>query len=279
MSPLILSFLLSAVLPAALVSLLLLASKWLPQGFRSRFQAFVFALGYGLGSYLIIRRLNFPPQDFSESISFAALLLAGFAFLAPRKVGSRYLVRAIFVALVFLVILWNLRDAMDSMVNKRNALAFFFLALGTWSIVEKGIGIVSSITLVALPLVSATALSLILLFKGSASFSQQTVTLCALLGGVLTLTVLWKKVVDFEALGAFLSVLVVALMAGGHFYLDINPWHMVFLAFPYLILWISAWIPFLPKSAIGEAATLSLISAAPLAYFVHEVFKASGPLY
>lgn len=279
MSPIVLSFLLSAVLPAALVSGLLLASKKVPQAWRSRFQAVVFAAGLCMGSYLVIGRVNFPPQDFNESVSFIALFLASFAFFAPRSVGSRYLVRAIFVAIVFLIILWNLREAMDSMINKRNALAFYFLALGTWSIVEKGIVTVSATTCVALPLVSATALSLILLFKGSASFSQQVVTCCALFGGLLTLTLIWRKILDLEALGGFLSVLVVAFMAGGHFYLDINPWHMVFLAFPYLILWINNAIPFKPKSALGEALMLSLISAAPLAYFVYDVFKTSGPLY
>jgi hypothetical protein len=207
------------------------------------------------------------------------LILASFIFVAPRQSGPRYLLRAAYVVIVGVVILWHIRGAMDSMVHKRNALAFFFLGLGLWSIVERGSGKISLPGLIGLPLVSSTALSLMLLFKGSASLSQQATTLCALFGGLALIGLIWPKRIAVEALIPFLSVFVVGFMAGGHFYLDINPWHMVFLAFPYLVLWMRGAMFFVPKAPLTEAIVLVVMGAAPLAYFLYEVYKTSGPLY
>lgn len=280
MSPLVAAFLKSAALPGVVTAILIVISGWISAArVRDGLQSAAFAAGFVLGSYLLLERLSLPPHDFNESLSLAAVLLATFVWVAPLKMGSRYLVRALFVAIVGALLLWHLRESMGGMVQKRNALAFFFLGLGLWSIVEKAGSQVNRPALVALPLVSAVSLSLMLLFKGSASLSQQATTLCALLGGLGVVSLIWPKRISANALSPFLSVFVVAFMVGGHFYLDINPWHMVFLAFPYLVLWVRGALGFIPKAPLQEAIVLTVLGGAPMAYFLYDVYKSSGPLY
>ncbi len=60
-------------------------------------------------------------------------------------------------------------------------------------------------------------------------------------------------------------------MVAGHFYLDINPWHMIYLCFPYLILWIRNWLGFVPSKTFPEGIALGLLAGLPLAYFVYDV--------
>ncbi len=279
MSPLVASFLRSAALPAVLLSAGILLSKLTPERIRGKLQVLFFALAYVLGSYLLLNRLAFPPHDLSESLSALALLLVTFPFLAPARLGWRYALRALYVAIAGFIILWHLRDSMGTLLNQRNALAFFFLGLGGWSIVERAAGKVAPLTLIALPLVSATNLSFLLLFKGSASLSQLVTTVCALYGALAVLTVTGIQRVAVSALVPFLSIFIIAFMAGGHFYLDINPWHMIFLCLPFFVLWLRDLIPFVPRSPLFEALTLSLLCAGPLAYFMYQIFKTSGPLY
>jgi hypothetical protein len=280
MSPILVAFLKSAALPSVIVAGVAVLSGWTKsERMRGWIQSVAFAAGFVLGSYLLLDRLALPPHDFSESLSLVALLLATFTFVAPNRTGLRYLVRAVYVAAVGILLLWHLRESMDSMVHKRNALAFFFLGLGLWSIGERSAGKISVPGQIALPLVSAVSLSLMLLFKGSASLSQQATTLCALFGGLGVISLVWPLRIATNALRPFLSVFVVAFMVGGHFYLDINPWHMVFLALPYLILWVRPALAFVPKAPLLEALVLTILAIVPLAYFLYDVYKSSGPLY
>ncbi|MGZ3723135.1 MAG: hypothetical protein ACXVA9_09405, partial [Bdellovibrionales bacterium] len=209
----------------------------------------------------------------------AALALTAFVWISPRPIGSRYLIRAIFVVVLGWLALWPLRDSLHGHTQLRNLLAFFFLGLGTWSIIERASQKVQPLTLIALPLISATALSMLLLFKGSASMAQLVSVLCTLLGGVLALTLVYPKRVSAAAVLPFVSVFIVLFMASGHFYLDINPWHMIYLCAPFLLLWIRGWIPFIPRAPVPEALILSIICGAPLGYFIWNVYKTAGPLY
>lgn len=279
MSPIIAAFLRSAALPAALLGVVNLLAGFAPEVLRGRIQAIFFAAAYAFGSYMLLDRFQVPPHDFSDSIALAGFVLAGFVLVAPRRLGWRYVLRSIFTLAVLTLTLWHLRESMDSMIARRNVLAFFFLGLGVWSIVERAEKAVAAVTLIALPLVSATGLSFLLLLKGSASMSQQVSILCSLSGAMAVLALVLKNRLAVEALVPFLSVFVMAFMAGGHFYLDVNPWHMVVLCFPYLVLWIRPLLFFAPKAPLGEALVLGLFAAAPLGYFLFQIFKTSGPLY
>lgn len=278
MSPIVAAFLRSAILPAVLVTVGLFFLKGRSEPLKARLQALLLALGFLLGSYLLIDRLGFPPADVSESFSYLALLLVVFVVIGPESMGTRYFVRSIFVILGGYLVLFHLGTNLNSGANPRNLLAFFFLGLGLWSILERKSSTLSALALIVMPLISATGLSLLILFGASASLSQMVTILCALLGGAAVLTLLKPQALSKAALIPFLSLFVVAFMAVGHFYQDVNPWHMVFLSWPYFLLWIRDWLP-IPKKPLIETVVLAVLSAGPLAYFIWGAFKNAGPLY
>jgi hypothetical protein len=267
----------SAALPAVLAAVALFVLNAKPAQ-REKITAAILSLAYIVGAYLLIGRFGFPPSDVSESLSYVAIGITLFVWLAPKDVNSRYGVRALFTLAFGAILLWHIRASLMSTVNLRNMLAFFCLALGVWSITERAATKVTVSTLILLPLLSATGTSLILLFSASAAFSNLVTILCALLGALLLLSLIKPDRVSANALIPYLSVFVIAFMVAGHFYLDVNPWHMVFLCVPFLVLWIRGWLP-VPKHWLAEGLVLGALSAAPLGYFVWTVFKTSGPLF
>lgn len=275
----VVDFLKSAALPAVVVTLLFLAVGGLKDPWRARLQSLFLALGFMAGGYVIIKGLSFPPHDVNEAFSWSALALVLFVWISPRAVGSRYLVRALFVVALGLLTLWPIHESLHGPIHLRNLLAFFFLSLGAWSILEKAAQKVQPLTLLALPLISASGLSLLLLFKGSASMAQLVSVLCALLGGILVLTLIFPKRASVAAVLPFVSVFIILFMVCGHFYLNINPWFMIYLCIPYLLLWIRSWIPFVPHHPIGETLVLGGIASIPVAYFIWNVYQTSGPLF
>jgi hypothetical protein len=271
-------FLTSTAVPAVLVGLACGLVGGGKEPWRGRLQAVFLALGYLVGAYVLLGRLSWPPADVSEAFSFAALLLAVFVLIRPKDLSQRYGARAVFVVACGALVLWPLRAGLNDMLHYRNLLAFFCLGLGVWSIVERSAHRVTRVTLVLLPLIAATAVSLLLLFSASASFSQLVTILCGILGALLVLAVLKPERVSEDGVTPFISVFVILFMAFGHFYLDVNPWHMIYLCLPYLLLWIRAWIP-VPKHRLVEPLVFGLISALPLGYFLWTVFQKSGPLF
>lgn len=278
-SPIVRAFLVSAVAPAFVAAVVVFILGYLKEPWKARVQGLVLALAFSAGAYLLIGRLHVPPTDAGEAFSFAALLLAVFILVRPQPLGHRYLVRAIFVLALGAIILYPLRQTILAPIYYRNLVAFFCLALGIWSIVEKTVPKVMPTTLILLPLIAATGLSFLMLFAASASYSQMVSVVCALFGAMLVLALLQPQRLSLNALVPFLSVFVVMLMVAGHFYLEINPWHMIYLCLPYLILWIRDWLGFVPKKTVPEAIILGTVSAAPLAYFVYNIGVNAGPLY
>lgn len=279
MSPLLESFLKSAVAPAAVATVLFILTGFLKDPLRARLQGLIFALAFVAGSYIIIGRLSFPPTDSAEALSIGALLLVGFVMWSPRALGPRYLVRGLFVLALGLILLWPLRQQLSNPVYHRNLAAFFCLALGIWSIVERASGKVRPTTLILLPLITASALSLMMLFAASASMSQIVTVLCALFGGLLLFSWLMPTRVGVGGFLPFLSVFVIGMMVVAHFYLDINPWTLIYLCLPFFVLWFREWFGFVPQQTLAEAAVFGLISALPLAYLVYNAGVKAGPLY
>ncbi len=266
-------------MPALVVGVLLFLTGGLKEMLRTRVQSLIFALGFMVGGYLLIGRLSLPPSDASEAFSWSALLLAGFILIYPKPQSTRYLLRGIFVLVLGALLLWPIRQQISNPVHFRNLVAFFCLGLGLWSITERAAGSVRPATAVLLPLISATAVSVLLVLKGSASFSNFVTILCALLGVALVIALFFPQRLSIKALTPFLSAFVVMFMAAGLFYLDINPWWLIFLALPYLFLWIREWLTFIPQNPLAEGLILGLLSAAPLVYFLKGVFVTAGPLY
>lgn len=278
MSPIVAAVVRSAVVPAVVATVLLFLTGGLKEDLRAKLQSLILALAFACGSYMLIERLAFPPGDVSETFSYLALILAVFVFVSPKEVNKRYALRALFVLFCGAVLLWPLRQSLGNPVSLRNCLAFFCLALGVWSIVERNSRTVGLPALIALPMISAIALSILLLLSASASFSQMVGIVAALLGGTLVLALFKPNRVSVPGLLPFFSVFIILFMVAGHFYLDINPWHMVYMCWPFAVLWIRGWLP-LPKHRIVEALGLSVLAILPLAYFLFNLFKTAGPLY
>lgn len=278
-SPIVAAFIRSALVPAVLATVAIGLAGFLREPWKARLQALILACAFMVGAYVLIGRLSLPPRDAAEALSLSALLLAVFVVARPHPLGHRYLLRAIFVLALGVLILWPLRNTITAPQNQRNLIAFFCLSLGVWSIVEKAATKVRPLALIVLPLIAATSLSLMMLFASSASYSQLVSVACACFGGLLAIALFMPSLLSVNALVPFLSVFIIIMMVAGHFYLDINPWHMIYLCFPYLILWIRDWLGFVPQKPIPEAIILGAIGAAPMAYFVYNVGVKAGPLY
>jgi hypothetical protein len=88
----------------------------------------------------------------------------------------------------------------------------------------------------------------------------------SLLVSCFALSIFAPQKVSPAAILPYASVLIVAEMAAGHFYLRINPWSMVWLCLPFLVLWIRGVIPLVPKEPKAEALTLGALAGLPMAY-------------
>jgi hypothetical protein len=153
-------------------------------------------------------------------------------------------------------------------VHLRNLLAFFFLGLGLWSIVERSAQQTQSPALVLLPFLSVLGLIQLLglLHSGQGILAGTVWLQAGLMAGVLIVALVWPARVSAAAVLPFVSIFVVALMTAAHFYLGVNPWTLIFLCAPFVILWIRAWLPFIPRSPVPEAIGLGILGAIPLAY-------------
>lgn len=278
-SPIVMAFVNSALVPAIVSTVLMFLVGGRKDPWRGRIQGVVLALTFLYGGYVLIGRMNVPPGDVSEGLLCGGLILGLFALWNPQPLGPRYLVRGLFVLAVGVLLLWPMRETVMKPMYYRNLVAYFCLGLGVWSITERSSGSVRPVSLMLLPLIAATGTSMMLLFKASAVLANQTSVLCALIGGMAVLAFLFPKRLALGGIFPFISLLVVAFMAAGHFYLDINPWHMMVMCIPFLVLWIRSWLTFVPEQTVAEAIILGVISAAPLAYFLYGVAKAAGPLY
>ncbi len=279
-SPIVQLFVKSAALPGLAVALVVFALGGMKDPWRTRLQGLVVALGFFGGSYLLLGRVNFPPRDGGETFAWAALVLAAFVFWNPKPLGPRYLVRGLVVLAIGYVMLYPLRAQIVNPMYHRNLIAFFCLGLGVWSILERASGSVRLSTLILLPLIAASGLSLFLLFSASASLSQLATILCAILGGLFLVACVWPARIAKSAIIPYLSAFVILMMAAGHFYLEgVNPWHLIYLCIPFVWIWIRSWLTFIPESIVAEAVILGALSLAPLAYFLYNKGVAAGPLY
>ena len=214
----------------------------------------------------------------NESLSFVALVLAAFAWIAPRETGPRYLTRALVTLGCVGLVLFHIRAGLTGSTELRNLIAFACLSLGTWSITETAAHRVRTTSLLVTSLISATTVSLVCLLSGSAVFAQLTGVLCGLLGAGFAVSIIWPKRVADDAFVPFASVFVTLVMTAAHFYLDVNPWRMIATAWPFAVLWLRPKLP-ISNRAVIETPALALLAGAPMAYFLYSLFRDAGPLY
>lgn len=279
MSPIVAAFLRSAALPAVVVTIAVFLTGRMKDPLRSRLQALFLGIGFFVGVYLLMGRMSLPPHDAIESLAYAALAASLFVLMFPFANQAPYLLRAVVVFLLGLLLLWHIRDQLGSDAAKRNMIAFFCLGLGTWSIYERQVQKVNVLTLIGMPLITATCLSFVLLFNASASFSQAVSILCTLLGGLMAISLIWPGRVGKGAVVPFVTVFPILIMAAGIFYLNVNPWIMITICLPYLLVWIRGWLKFIPMNPVLEFSILAVTAGAPLAYYMYNLYRAAGPLY
>lgn len=266
------------VLPAVAVAGLFFIVGGMKEAVRTRLQGLIFALGYFAGSYLLLQRVGFPLQDGLETFAWAALVIGFFILWNPQPLGTRYLVRALVVLALFAIVLWPLKDQIVKPIYHRNLVAFFCLALGAWSIIERTAGSVRISTLVLLPLITVLSFVTLLLSSNIASLAQLVMILAGILGGLFLLTCLFPARLGRSGVVPILSAFTIMLMVASHFYFDVNPWHLIYLCFPFLVLWLRNWLTFVPSGAIVEALVLGAISLLPIAYFFYNSGIKIGPL-
>lgn len=263
-------------LPAFASILVCLLLGGLKDPFRARLQVLVWTAGLTFALFFRMDHPAFPPRDATEGLLYAALGLAVFVVISPHGTATRYMTRALFVLGLGLLVLWPIRDSLAGPVHFRNLAAFFFLGLGVWSIMERSVIKVQPPAFVALPLVAVLALFLVLRMKGAVHLADTALTLGVFLAGVLAVGLSAPQRLSTAAILPFVSVYVVLMMAAGHFYLHINPWLMIYLCVPYLVLWIRRWIPLVPGKAVAELVVLALISLIPIGYFVWTLHTGHG---
>lgn len=259
------------------VSVMFVFGLWFTGGrsdpFRARLQGVLWGAAFVAAGLLQLGHLPWPITVPLGGVVIAAVLLTGFIVWNPRSVGGRYLVRALFVAAVGLLVLFPLRNSLTGPVHFRNLLAFFFLGLGVWSILERTAQHVKPPALILLPALSLAALLLFLkqwisvIESAEVSLMTTSVTLhLSLVIAALLTALAFPARVSAAAAIPFVSVLLVGQLTAVHFYLRTNPWTMVWIASPFLVLWIRNWIPLISREPRGEAATLAALALLPLAY-------------
>ena len=235
---------------------------------RVRLQATLWPVGFFLG-WLWLGRMPFPAMEAGNGFLWSTVLLMVFVWLSPSSVGLRYLVRALFVVAVGALLLWERRTELVGSTHLRNLLAFFFLGLGLWSILERSAQQVKLPSLVLLPLFSVASLYVFLQSHhiGQGILSGSVVLQLLLMSLVFVISVLRAELISAAAVLPFVSIFSVAFMAGAHFYFNVNPWTLMFFCIPFAVLWARGWLVFIPRSGLVEVAVLGVIAAMPLAYF------------
>ncbi len=260
----------STVIPALALIMMLFGCSLLSDPWRSRLQAVAWTLALVVGGVLHSSRLPLPLLMPLDGLIWSAVLLGAFVVIGPRGVGLRYLVRSLLVVAIGVLVLWPILSTLQGQVHTRNLLAFFFLGLGLWSVVERATQSVRVPALLLLPLLSAIALLWFLFGRESEVVFVPVSLFTGVLAAVSMVALLFVGRVSAAAIVPFVSVLLVALMAAAHFYLQINPWSMVWLCAPFLLLWLRPWLPFFPKEPRREALTLGVLAALPLLYFLSQ---------
>jgi hypothetical protein len=264
---------------ALAVAALFFLTGILPDRVKTRMQAVVLAMAFVAIYYCYMGPPTWPPTGGLPALPWVALTLAAYLWIYPVHFGTRYAVRALFVLIVGAICLWSLFDHIKgSQTGPRNAAAFFCLGLGVWSIIEKASEKTNVAILALLPMIALLASSFLFLLEGSASLSQLGISMAMLFGVVMAIGFFWPRKISHAALVPFLSIFVIAMMVVGHFFVEINPWRLIMMSWPFLILWIRRAIPFLPKSQIAELAVLTVLAVAPVAYWLSSIYKATGGL-
>jgi len=201
-------------------------------------------------------------SNLADRMIWVPLGLGVFVLLAPNPMGSLYALRAFFVlGLGYLWLQPHLGTTLSLQIHGRNLAAFFFLGLGTWSILERSQRRLQLPTLIFLPLMVVLGLWRYQQRLGSVTGSwgdtlMLVMVIFVALGVVALLRRSWLAPM---ALLPFVSAFVVFLLAKGHFLYGFNPWHMIFLCAPFLAMWIRDWFP-LPRKVGPEIAALAVAS-------------------
>ncbi len=233
---------------------------------RARLQGFAWGGAFIVGGVLLSGRLPWPMYTAIDGLILSAAVLAAFIAFGPRQQGVRYLVRAVVVVVVGGFVLWPLLPSLTGQVHLRNLLAFFFLGLGLWSVLERVSQQVNTPALILLPTMTAAS-TIVFLSRIDAGLIILPVILQTwLMLAALVVAVAVPTRISAACALPFISVFVVAQLAAIHFYLRVNPWTMVFLCAPYAVLWMRSWLPLIPREPRKEMITLGVLAAFPLAY-------------
>jgi hypothetical protein len=273
-------FLRTAAAPAFVVAVLFLLFGHAPEPWRARIQALIFAGGFWVGCYLLTGYPPFPPHGGAPSLVWVAVWFAGYSWVAPRGAAIRYLMRGIWVAGGVIIAIWSLREnILTSGLLSRNILAFVFLGWGMWSLLERSVKASHVLTPIALSVVSLTAASILFVLQGSILMSQMLTTLAVITGALAIIAWLWPARLSLHALFPFLGGLFGVFLVTGYIFLDANPYLVMSMAIPFLVLGFKNAFGFKASSAFADAATSIVIAAVPLGIILYKTFLASGPLY
>lgn len=268
------AFLTSSVFPATLVLIANFAIGYLPEKFKVKLQSLAIALAFLFGYLMLLGRPEWPPLGGVASLPWVALICGLFVLVSPMHKGSRYLIRAFFVAAILAILLWSVWASIrTNPMGYRNLAAFFCLGLGIWSILERAAESVQKPALILLPTLALTATSFLFLMEGSASLSQVSASMAVILAGQFALSLFFPKSLANTALLPFLSIFVIGTMVVGHFFSGINPWRSIMMSWPFFILWFRGLIPFVPKKPIPEAVVLAILAVAPLIYWLFNIYN------
>jgi hypothetical protein len=227
---------------------------------KARLQAVLIAFAFGLGSFFTLRRLDFPPRDFSEALTFCALVAATFVLLAPKELRRRYAMRGLFTLVIMFLLLWQIQSSLVTHMQLRNLFAFFCLSLGAWSIIERVGREVQLPSLVLLPLVTLVGVIELFVMAKSKGSAQIALVYAGVLLAMLIVALVRPQRLAHEAVAPFVSVFLVSFMVAGHFYLDINPWNLIFVCSPLALLWARPMLP-LPRKPLAEMVVLGVMAA------------------
>lgn len=261
----------SAVLPGTIALMMSLVFGLLPDAIIAPLRRFLLPTTFLLGLYFLVGWPTWPPSGSSSSLIYLAVCAAIWPFIEQllgrfsRRVLYLFLALVVFLVLQPLVLKsWPFFDGSIQLIGMTMFGGFI------WWLFDRGPSRLQMSTVALLPALVGTALSVLILTSGSASVAQMLGTYCALHGGIMGAALLSHKAFSYRDFSPFTVVLLLGFILVARYFVDVPDMALALALSPLLLFMLYPMLPWRPKSSIGEAIFISVLSAAPLGFALYQ---------
>jgi hypothetical protein len=272
------------VLPALIAGALILVAGFLPVLLGSPIRRLSFPVAFLVGFYLLNSVPAWPPTGSVAALFYLVIICFFWSFIeGARGHHTPWLRFFLFGVGVFMLLKPLLLDDRLGVnlpyLHGRLEMAVHVLSLilfghVLWWLTEKGEQRSPAPTLLVSLIMTATGLSLLMLFSGSALMAQLAGAYCAVHAALLVLSLLGSRFHYFADHKSFSVVTLFAFVLLALYFLEAPLKAIGLVLTPLLLPAFWSWLPVKPVSALGQAAYVVAISLLPLVFAVYPVYQA-----